>query len=119
MTRQSKLDIDSFVNELAETALADKQTMVPQEPDSLESVLKGLAIELWSDDAGCLFIVADEDDARRLGEPRGIVYTAAEARRVIQIEDPAIVREIHEWKRRFNGRVREYQGAKRGGGVAI
>jgi hypothetical protein len=36
----------------------------------LEGVPKGLAIELWSAAAGCLFIVADEDDARRPGEPR-------------------------------------------------
>lgn len=79
----------------------------PSERDPLEYVLKGLAIELWSDAAGCLFIVADEDDARRLGEPRGTVYTAAELRRVVQIEDPAIVREIHEWKRKFNGRLRQ------------
>ena len=38
----------------------------PKEPgqlEPLEDVLKGLAIELWSDAAGCLFIVADEDDA--------------------------------------------------------
>lgn len=76
---------------------------------ALEDVLRGLAIELWSDAAGCLFIVADEDDARRLGEPRGSVYTAAEMRRELQIGDPAIVLEIHEWKRAFNGRLREVQ----------
>ena len=74
---------------------------------ALEDVLKGFAIELWSDAAGRLFIVADEDDSRRLVEPRGNVYTAAEMRRVVQIGDPAIVREIHEWKRAFNARVRE------------
>ena len=88
----------------------------PRQPEPLEDVLKGLAIELWSDAAGCLFIVADEDDARRLGEPRGTVYTAAEMRRVVQIGDPATVLEIHEWKRKFNGRVREYQ-ARKGEGV--
>jgi hypothetical protein len=76
---------------------------------ALEDVLKGLVIELWSDAAGGLFIVADEDDARRLGEPRGNAYTAAEMRRVVQIGDPALVLEIHEWKRTFNGRVREVQ----------
>lgn len=86
----------------------------PRQPGPLEDVLKGLAVELWSDAAGCLFIVADEDDARRLGEPRGTVCTAAEMRRVIQIGDPATVLEIHEWKRKFNGRVWEYQGAKKG-----
>ena len=86
----------------------------PKEPEPLEGVLKGLAIELWSDRAGCLFIVADEDDARRLGEPRGTVYTAAELRRVVQIDDPATVLEIHEWKRTFDARLREYQERKGG-----
>ena len=81
---------------------------------ALEDVLKGSAIELWSDAAGSLFIVADEDDARRLGEPRGNAYTVAEMRRVVQIGDPAIVLEIHEWKRRFDARLREYQERKRG-----
>ena len=76
------------------------------QPERLEDVLKGLAIELWSDRAGRLFIVADEEDARRLGEPRGTAYTAEELRRVVQIGDPAIVLEIHEWKRTFNARLR-------------
>src|SRR5579871_4497288 len=78
----------------------------PRQPEPLEDVLKGLAVELWSDAAGYLFIVADEDDALRLGQPRGAVYTVAEMRRVVQIGDPAIVLEIHEWKQTFNGRVR-------------
>lgn len=84
-----------------------------RQPETLEDVLKGLAIELWNEDAGCLYIVADEDDARRLGEPRGTVYTAAEVRRVVQIGDSAKVLEIHAWKRRFDGRLREYEDAKR------
>jgi hypothetical protein len=79
------------------------------QPESLEDALKGLAIELWSDAAGCLFIVADEEDARRLGESRGTVYTADELRRVVQIGDPATVLGIHEWKRRFDARLREYK----------
>src|SRR5688572_18155986 len=79
--------------------MIDRALDKPQEAEPLEGVLKGLAIELWSDRAGCLFIVADEDDARRLGEPRGVVYTAAELRRVVQIDDPATVLELHEWKR--------------------
>jgi hypothetical protein len=82
------------------------------QPDPLEDVLKGLAIELWSDPTGRLFIVADEDDARRLGEPRGTVYTAAEIRRVVQVKDPATVAEVHGWKRAFDGRVRAYRGTK-------
>ena len=104
---RSKLDIESYVNDLANTVLAETQLTAQRESGSLESVLRGLAIELWSDAAGCLFIVADEDDARRLGEPRGTVYTAAEIRRELQIGDPAIVLEIHEWKRIFDGRVQE------------
>src|ERR1017187_7544766 len=88
-----------------------------RQPEPLEDVLKGLAIELWSDAAGGLFIVADEDDARRLGEPRGTVYTAAEMRRVVQIGDPATVLEIHEWKGKFSGRMRE--GADKGEGRTI
>ena len=99
------MDIENYVNALAgqigETPTTDPPTQ------SLESVLKGMAIELWSDAAGSLFLVADEEDARTLAEPRGKVYTASEVRRVVQISDPAVVREIHEWKRTFNGRIRE------------
>jgi hypothetical protein len=51
--------------------------------------------------------VADDEDALLLGERRGIVYTAAELGRVIRICDPAIVLEIHEWKAKFDGRIRE------------
>jgi hypothetical protein len=80
----------------------------------LDEVLKGQAVELYVADGNCLFIVADEEDARRLGEPRGAVYTAAEVRRVLQIQDPDIVLEIHAWKRAFNGRVREIQKHERG-----
>ncbi len=87
-----------------------------EKPQSLEDSLRGLAIELWSNAAGCLFIVGNEDDARRLCEPRGTVYSASEVRRVVQIGDPAIVREIHEWKRVFDGHVREVQKRHSGRG---
>ena len=79
------------------------------EHEPMESVLKGKAVELSSDASGRLFIVADEEDAQRLmadGVSPGEIYTAAEARRVIQIGDPATVAEIHEWKRRFDGVIR-------------
>jgi len=79
----------------------------PVQPATLESVVKGLAIELWSDTAGSLFIVADEIDARRLAEPRGATYTALELKRVLHINDPAIITEVHGWKRQFNGRIRQ------------
>ena len=96
-----------------------KEPKEPRQPEPLEDVLKGLAVQLWSDAAGRLFIVADEDDARRLRDPRGTVYTAAELRRVVQIGNPATVLEIHEWKRTFNAPVRECQGAKRGEDPAL
>ena len=104
---QSKLNIESYVNDLAEMVLAQTNPPAERESASLEAVLKAMAVELWSDAAGRLFIVADEDDALRLGGPRGSVYTAAEMRRVVQIGDPAIVLEIHEWKRTFNARLQE------------
>ena len=103
----SKLNIENYVNDLAKMVLAQIQPTVQREFASLGSALEGLAVELWIDPAGGLFIVADEDDALRLGEARGSVYTAAEMRRVVQIGDPAIVLEFHEWKRSFNGRLRE------------
>jgi hypothetical protein len=73
---------------------------------AIEEVLKGPAVELWSNSVGGLFIVADEDDVRRFCEPRGEGCTGAELRLVVQIGDPTIVFEIHEWKRTLNGRVR-------------
>jgi len=72
------------------------------EPESLETVLKGLAIELWTNGES-FWLVADETDAARLSEPRGRVFTAAEARLMVRIADPAIVAEVREWKRRFDG----------------
>jgi hypothetical protein len=41
----------------------------------------------------------------KVGEQGGTACTADEMRRVVQIEDRDIVREIHEWKRTFNGQV--------------
>ena len=43
----------------------------------------------------------------RLGEPRGATYTATEARRLVQITDPATAAEVHRWKRQFNAIVRD------------
>ncbi len=74
---------------------------IPEPP--LESILKGSVIELWCDRTGDRFwLVADEDDAGKLGESRGNVYTAVEARRIIRIKDPKIVAEVHCWKRKMN-----------------
>lgn len=81
--------------------------------DSIEDVLRGRAVELWSDAAGGRFwLVADSADANRLNEPRGTVYTASEARRLATIRDPKVVREVNEWKRRFNGSLSEIDYSK-------
>ena len=83
--------------------------------EPLEASLKGRAVELWSKLAGeRLFIVADEADAAKLGEPRGTIYTAAEVRKIVSIRNPEAVAEIHRWKRMFTGRLRECSLAEEG-----
>jgi hypothetical protein len=100
---------------------AKRERIVPSpasdvQSGALEEALRGQAIELWSTAAGRLFLVADEEDARlaieRFGVRRGDVYTAAEVRRIIAVNDPEAVAEIHEWKRQFDGNVREHQARK-------
>jgi hypothetical protein len=94
-------------------ALLSASTEQVTKIEPLESLLKDRVIELWSDSEGRLFLVADQADARRamerLGARRGEIYTAAEARRIIAVNDPAIVTEIHNWKRQFDGVVREFR----------
>jgi hypothetical protein len=89
------------------------------EPEPSQTALKGRVIELWSTRAGRLLLVADETDAaqavERFQARRGEIYTAAEVRRIVAVNDPAVVAEIHEWKRKFDGRVREFERAKSGG----
>ena len=75
----------------------------------LDEVLKGRAVELYLADDDRVFIVADEADAAKLGEPRGSVYTAAEVRCIVQVVDPNVVAEVHRWKREFNATVRGWQ----------
>jgi hypothetical protein len=82
-----------------------------QAEETLEATIKGSAVELWSDALGESFwLVADEADAELAREPRGRVYTAAEARCIIQIADPVIVAEVHRWKRDFDAAVSEFRG---------
>ena len=101
-------ELRDFVQNLERRLAAETGS---SKPEPLEMVLKGRAIELWSDRLGeRLWIVADESDARLLGEPRGEVYTLPEMRRVIQIDDPEIVLEIHRWKQRFDGKLRDLEG---------
>jgi len=94
-------------------AAAGSERRPETEPEALEYVLRGRAIELWSDRAGRLFLVADDADAGRMrersGARRGEIYTAAEVRRIVVVGDPVVVAEIHDWKRRFDGTVREFR----------
>jgi hypothetical protein len=82
-----------------------------EETKKLEDVLKGRAVELWSTSTGTFYLVLDEDDAqqamKRFGASRGEIYTVVEARRIVAVNDPVTVAEIHEWKRRFDGVVRD------------
>lgn len=108
------MDIPKYVDDLTEKALATEPTNhTTGAVEPMESVLKGRAIELWCTPAGQFFLVADEADASRLidglGTRRGEIYTAEEARRVIAVNDPAVVAEIHDWKRRFDAKVREFR----------
>ena len=101
------MNIEAFVDDLTERALSADEEETP----ALEDVLRGKAVELWSDTAGRLFIVANEADARRLmaesDARRGEVYTADEVRRICSISDRDTVHEVHAWKRRFDGRLRD------------
>ena len=80
----------------------------PYERELLEDVLKGTAIALYCDLVqDTLWIVADEEDARLLGERRGVVYTADEVRLVAKIDNaPEVIRAIHEFKSTFNVAVK-------------
>jgi hypothetical protein len=101
----------------AEQAGSASQPATDTQQATLEESLRDRAIELWSTAAGRLFLVADETDARlaveRLGARRGEIYTAAEARRIVAVKDPSVVAEIHDWKRRFDGVVREFRAGER------
>lgn len=102
---------------IARQVMRERQTPRTETAEPLEAVLKGQALELWSDALGERFwLVADEEDAVLLGEPRGIIYTATEARRVVQIGDPSVVAEVHRWKRQFNATVRDCEDRGVGSG---
>ena len=78
-------------------------------PERIPPVVKGQAVCLYSDLVGEeLWIAADEEDAGTLvtqGERRGRIYTRDEVRLVIAIKDPAIVKQVHEFKREFDTRI--------------
>jgi len=100
------MNIEAYVERLQKRA----QQVAPSDKhdDTLEQVLKGTAIALYCDLVqNTLWIVADEEDARRLGERRGVVYTADEIHLVASIDnDPEIIRSVHEFKSTFNVAVK-------------
>ena len=82
-------------------------------PSDLAAILRGKALELWSDAAGGrLFIVADERDVARLNQRRGEVLTVDELRLVVKITDPAAAAEVLLWKRTFDGSLSEGENPK-------
>jgi hypothetical protein len=56
-------------------------------------------------ESGCPACKAGRSPART---PRAGLYTAAKARLIIAVKDPAVVAEIHKWKQRCDGVVREF-----------
>jgi hypothetical protein len=102
------MNIELYVTKLAEEAMKAVKSTDPRDALSLEEVLKGLAVELWTDASGERFwLVADEADAALLGEPRGSIYTTSEARLVVRVGDPETVAAIHHYKQ-IGGIVRGY-----------
>lgn len=76
---------------------------------SQRSALKNRTVELWSDNLGKLFIVADDEDAElavtRWKLQRGEVWTGAEIELIARIADPEARREIAQFKRTLSGTV--------------
>lgn len=113
-TKPTEPGFDGFEGTVSGETLEIRPPEEALEP--LEAALKGQALELWSDSLGERFwLVADEDDAALLGEPRGTIYTATEAHRLIQIVDPSVVAEVHRWKREFNATLSDFQNKSRSG----
>ena len=78
----------------------------PERDDTLEKILKGHAVALYCNRLEqTLWIVADEEDAKLLGEPRGCVYTPGEVEVVVVISDRDTATKIHELKRKFNAKI--------------
>jgi hypothetical protein len=90
--------------ETANRVLAERR----MRQQSREWVLKGHAVELWWRGES-LWLVADEQDARLLGEPRGSVYTTEEVEYLATIRDPVIVFEIHAWKKAMGAEILEIE----------
>jgi hypothetical protein len=77
-------------------------------------VLKSHAVELWTDGMGRTYLVADEDDRRRLiqqlGAGQGETVTVSELELIARITDPAIRQQVMKWKRSINAKVSNFKG---------
>ncbi len=83
--------------------LGPEPPSVRRSSGTLEEILKGQAIGLFCNELDqTLWLVADEEDARLVGERRGLVYTSEEIRLVASIGDPDIVRAVHAFKDEFD-----------------
>src|SRR5437763_15386226 len=101
-------EITKYLDELQ--AIADNMPASDLDPkESLEAVLKGRSVELCLKNGDRLFLLADEEDVRLLGELRGSIYTGAEIRRIVAIGDPAVVARVHQYKRSLDATVSEIE----------
>jgi len=103
------MDIQKYVDDLTARALGTVAQGRESESEAPESVLTGQAVELWSDSAGGLFLVADEEDVKlateRYGVKRSGIYSVAEIWCIVAITDPRTVYEIHTSKRKLDAVV--------------
>jgi len=77
---------------------------------SVRAKLKDHAIRIWSELVGeDVWLVADDEDAQRLGEPRGRVYTLAEAKVLAGARRSRQILEVHDWKKTFDAVLTEGQ----------
>ena len=72
--------------------------------------LKDHAIRIWPELVGeDVWLVAEDEDAHCLGEPRGRVYTLAEARVLAGARRSRQVLEVHNWKKTLDAVLTEGQ----------
>jgi hypothetical protein len=88
---------------IAEHALEAYRRTARVDPP-LETLLKGLAIELWSPITHSIWLVADDEDAQRLMHPRSEVYTAEEFRQLLKLPS-ATAAEVHTWKQSLSATI--------------
>ena len=98
------MDIEKYINELTAKALANHSSPTPIDAgEPLEAGPKtDQLVKLWSTSGDRLFLVADQEDARLATERFGPGPRADEVRCIVVVGDPAIVAEIHNWKREFD-----------------